>query len=101
MELRAFLEYCHTSAGINAVIGFVLSFVVEWFPTYTGLPSKTKRLVMLGLCLVVPVLSLVGLVLIGVSSFNQDAVWAAVLAGFTAFLGSQVAQARQLTDESG
>jgi hypothetical protein len=76
----------------------VLSFVVEWFPAYTGLPSRAKRLVMLGLCLAVPVVSLAGLVLIGVSSFNQDTGWSAVLAGFTAFLGSQVAQARQLTD---
>ena len=96
MTLVAFLQYAGTGLGINAIVGFILSFVVEWFPEYDGLSSRAKRLVMILLCFIVPVAALVGLVLLGDVGLSVDAVWVALSAGFSAFFGSQVAQVRQL-----
>ena len=98
MTLVEFLRYAGTAVGINAIVGFALSFVVEWFPEYEALSSKWKRVTMMGLCFVVPVVSLVGLVVLGEQALTAEAAWLALSAGFAAFFGSQAAQTRQLQD---
>ena len=98
VKLVEFLQYAGTSVGINAIVGFVLSFVVEWFPNYEALSSKWKRVAMMGLCFTVPVLAFVGLVVLGEQTLGAEAVWMALSAGFAAFFGSQAAQTRQLED---
>ena len=70
MKLVEFLQYAGTAVGINAIVGFVLSFVVEWFPEYEELGSKWKRVAMMGLCFVIPVVSLALLVLLGEQALN-------------------------------
>ena len=77
-----------------SIAGFILSFVVEWWPAYESMSSRAKRLVMMALCFVIPLVSLVGLILLGEVSLTADAVWLALVAGFSAFFGSQAADVR-------
>ena len=70
----------------------------SWFPEYEELGSKWKRVAMMGLCFVIPVVSLALLVLLGEQALNAETAWLALSAGFAAFFGSQAAQTRQLKD---
>jgi len=83
--------------GINAAIGFILSFIVEWLPQWDMLRPRVKRLVMLVLCLVIP--SIAALVSAGMGyqpwSF-EETFWPALQAGFLAFWTSQAAHLRSL-----
>lgn len=96
MNLVEFLRYAMTSAGINAAVGFVLSFLAEWWPGYTELPPRAKRVIMMALCFVIPLGAALGLWLVAGDPLTVDTLWAAVLAGFAAFFGSQAAHARVL-----
>lgn len=91
MTFQEFLQYVQTSAGINVAVGFVLSFVAEWIPGYNALEAKLKRLIIMLLCFVLPVIATV---LLG--CYTQECIWQALLAGGSAFFGSQVAHARKL-----
>lgn len=97
MSLIEFLRYIGTGAGINAVIGFILSFAAEWWPQYETLTPRAKRLIMMVLCFVVPLLSLLGLIVVGEEVLTLELIWSALMAGFAAFFGSQVAHARMLS----
>lgn len=91
MSLTEFLQYVQTSAGINVVIGFVLSFIAEWIPGYDDIEPKLKRLVIMVLCFVLPVGATI---LLG--CYTAECIWSALLAGGAAFFGSQAAHARKL-----
>jgi hypothetical protein len=96
MTLVEVLEYLR-GPGINAALGILLSFIVEWFPKWDSLESKIKRIVMLLLCITVPIVATLGLVLIGAVAADDYNVWyAAFLAGATAFSGNQIAHLRKL-----
>ena len=97
MTMVEFLRYACTALGINVIIGFLLSFVVEWFPEYEELASRWKRLVVMGLSFVIPVVSVVVLWLTGSQALTSSVVWLALSAGFAAFFGSQVSHARELS----
>ena len=90
MTFNEFLQYA-ASPGVNVIVGFILSFVAEWIPGYEQVDAKLKRLYMMLLCFVVPVLATF---LMG--QFGQDAIWQALMAGFTAFFGSQAAHVREI-----
>jgi len=90
MSFQEFVEYAR-SPGINAIVGFILSFVAEWIPGYEGIDAKRKRLYMMLLCFVVPVLAT-----FAAGCVEQDCIWQALFAGFTAFFGSQAAHVREL-----
>ena len=49
MSLTNFLTYA-AGPGINAIVGFILSFILEWLPGFTGASSRVKRLVTMLLC---------------------------------------------------
>ena len=53
MSWSEFLQYA-ASPGIAAIVGAILSVVVEYLPEYDNLEPKWKRLVFFGLCMVVP-----------------------------------------------
>lgn len=82
--------------GIAAVLGFVLSFVVEWYPAWETLAARVKRVVLLALCW------MIGIVLVVVNwrlcgePLSVEAFWAALAAGFAAFTASQAAHLRKL-----
>ena len=84
--------------GIEAAIGFLLSFVVEWFPNWETMSARVKRLVMIGICLVIPLGSkLIELLVFG-GAFNDipGTWWLPFAAGVTAYISSQVAHLRKL-----
>lgn len=84
MSLTEFLLWCRTPSGINATIGVVLSFVLEWWPAYTEQEPRVKRLVALALCCAVPLAAT-----IASDDWSQTGVWEALGAAFTAFTASQ------------
>lgn len=97
MAFRDFLVFLQ-GAGIMAAIGFVLSFVVKWWPQYELLSAKSKRVVMLALCLAIPVAAK-ALELAGYGGAWADFAltwWPVLVAGFSAFTSSQVAHTRKL-----
>jgi hypothetical protein len=85
MTLTQFLQYA-SGPGVNAVVGFVLAFLLELVPGFDGVAPRQKRLLTMGLSFVVPIAATVGLY--GLTA-NTDQVWAALVAGFVAFFGSQ------------
>jgi hypothetical protein len=83
--------------GINAAIGVILSFVVEWYPQWPNVASRTKRIIMLLLSLIIPLLATAGLCLLGLLPANDSETWwTAILAGATAFSAGQLAYIRNI-----
>lgn len=81
--------------GINAIVGVLLSILVEYVPRWSELDAKAKRPLILVLCLLVPILATLGLVALDQLQANDiDLWWAALLAGATAFSTSQLAHIR-------
>jgi acyl-CoA synthetase (AMP-forming)/AMP-acid ligase II len=82
--------------GIAAVLGFGLSWVIEWYPNWDMLPARVKRLALLLACW------LIGVVLVVVNwrlcgePMSIEAFWNALAAGFAAFTASQAAHIRKL-----
>ena len=97
MAFKDFLVFAQ-GAGVMAIIGFVLSFLVEFWPAWATLEAKVKRLSMLGLCLLIPVLAkALELAFYGGVWGDFPLTWWPVLvAGFAAFTSSQVAHTRAL-----
>ena len=97
MPFKDFLVFLQ-GAGIMAAIGFVLSFVIEFWPQYDVLEAKVKRVVMLALCLAIPVVAkVVELLFFGGAWGDFPLTWWPVLvAGFAAFSTSTVAHTRML-----
>jgi len=95
MTFGEFLLYLQSS-GVNAAVGAILSFAVEWWPKYEELEAKAKRGVILGLCLVVPLLAAGVGMATGLQPFALETFWQAAQAGFLAFVASQAAHARKL-----
>jgi hypothetical protein len=85
-----------SQSGIAAVLGFLLSWLVEWYPDWATLAPRVKRLVLLALCWAI------GIVLVVVNwrlcgePLSIEAFWAALAAGFAAFTASQAAHLRKL-----
>ncbi len=104
MTLEQFLTYA-SGEGVNAVVGFILAFVLELAPKFETYPPRQKRLITMGLSFVVPVAATGGLLVLqaatqgrpyptGVETVNL--VWRALAAGFAAFFGSQAGHAALL-----
>lgn len=93
MEFLVWLQ----SEGINAVVGFFLSYVVEYWPQFGELDPKWQRLVFLWLCFVVPLVGAGLSIAFGyqVASW-EETFWPAILAGGLAFGAGTVAHTRKL-----
>ncbi len=101
MTFLEFLRYA-SGPGVNAVVGFILAFALELAPGFETYPPRQKRLLTMGLCFVVPVVAAVGLIAygeIGLATWRDvvEVVWAAGVAGFGAFFGSQAGHATMLS----
>lgn len=97
MEFTAFIDWLR-GPGINAAIGFLMSFVVEWFPRWDDLAPRIKRLVMLAFCMALPLLAtLLGTLTGYLDSSFALTWWPALVSGLAAFASSTVAHARQLS----
>jgi len=86
MSWSEFLKWA-ASPGINAIVGAVLSFVVEYLPSYGSLDAKWKRLVFFALSMLVPLAATALAVATGEWGAWGDWAttwWPAIVAGFAA-----------------
>lgn len=90
MPFGEFLAWAATAAGIQAIIGFIGSWVLDQWGAWAEMSPFRRRLWMFVLSLAVPLLaSLVG-VLTGYSDGTiEQTWWPSVEAGLTAFAASQ------------
>ncbi len=85
MTFQEFLTYA-SGPGINVIIGFALTFVVEWFPQWEDLDKKIKRLVFFLASLIIPVASALLGVVAGYQQLDfATTIWPCLVAGFVAF----------------
>lgn len=97
MTFPEFLLYLMQHNGVQAVFGFLMSFVFEGWNWLDNLPSKAKRIVVLAIHLAIPLLAAVTSMAAKYQPWSFEAtVWPALTAGFLAFVGSQVAHIRKL-----
>ena len=83
--------------GIAAIVGALVSVLVEYWPWFGQLDALRKRAVTFGLCLVVPLVAAgLGVATSGWPGSWEGTFWPALLAGFTAFTASQVVHSRKL-----
>ena len=97
MGWEEFLNYM-TGPGVAAIVGFLLSFLVEMWPAYVDFESRIKRLVFMALCFVVPVLGTVGKCVSELVLWNdwEGAWWPALVAGALAYGAGQISHLRKL-----
>ena len=89
MTLQEFLQYA-SNVGVNAIVGFIMAFLLEVWPWFGTLGDKQKRFVSMALSLAVPILATAALVLLyPVSGDPLEMLWMALMAGFTSFFLSQ------------
>jgi len=95
MDYTEFIMWA-TGPGINAIIGFIMSFAVELIPSFELLDAKVKRLSVLITCLVVPLI-FTGLgAATGVLQGDINTWFAAFSAGLIAFGASTLAHTRRM-----
>ena len=101
-EIPTFDKALTAASGpaVAIIVGFLLSWVVEFFPAYENLAPKVKRLTFLGLCLVVPVLAATARAGMGYTPWSFDPLyWHALWYGFAAYGVGNVAHTRKLPSE--
>jgi len=92
----ALVSYVMTSVGTNFIVGVIVSGLVEYWPAWAGFDHKAKRPILLGLCLIVPFVGLaVGIQLCSLAW--ETWWWTCLVAGGSAFVGSQMAHIRTLS----
>ena len=96
-NLVQFLQYCSQPSGITAVVGFILSVVVDLFPGWSSESPRRKRFVVMGLSFVVPLVALLALSLGTSTWLTADGVFLALQAGFLSFFVSQGRQGFRLS----
>ena len=68
--------------GIAAIVGAVLSFIVEYWPAYASLEGKFKRLAFAAMCFIVPLLAAVAGCGMGYQPWAfERTFWPAIYAG--------------------
>lgn len=87
--------------GINAAVGVLIYFLMDWWPSFGTLESKVKRMVVLLLCLLIPGLATVASILtLGLPMGDwANTWWPAIVAGATAFSTSTVLHTRDLASK--
>jgi hypothetical protein len=85
------LAWASTSEGINAILGVLLSWVVELFPEWADISPFHKRLYLLVASLAIP-LGAAGLAV--ATGYREHSIeltyWPAVEAGAAAFIAGQI-----------
>ncbi len=97
MTFEQFLSWLSTPSGIAIAVGVLLSWLIDYLPRYGYLSPKEKRLVYLGLCLLIPLLAATLRGLAGYASWTFDPLyWQALTAGATAFGAGTLAHTAKL-----
>lgn len=101
MTLAEFLSWLSTPSGIAIAVGLLLSWLIDYLPRYGYLSPKEKRLVYLGLCLLIPLLAATLRGLAGYAAWSFDPLyWQALTAGATAFGAGTLVHTAKLPDVS-
>jgi len=94
MEFIEFLKWL-VGPGVEVTVGVLLAFLVENWPEYQELDSKTKRLIFLVSCMGIPVAgAAVGAAFKYWGWDFETVFWPAVQAGAVVFLASQATHAK-------
>ena len=99
VDIPTFDTWLAAASGplVSAIVGFLLSWVVEWWPAYNNWPSRSKRLVYFALCLVVPVGAACLRAALGYVPWSFDPlIWHAIWNGFVAGGVGTIAHTRKL-----
>lgn len=97
LSWEGFLRLLSEPNAIAAAVGVVWSWFAEYIPGFDALMPKWKRLVFLGVCLVIPLIAgALGILTCGWALSWNLVFWPALLAGFIAFGGGTVAHVRKL-----
>ena len=93
-----FLDFMRSVQGLTvAVFGIGLSYLIELWPAFEALAPRAKRYIIMGICVLTPVLALLLQWGTGcIEGVEGELIWQAVAAGFVAFGASQFAHAREL-----
>jgi len=90
------LKFVLTPGGAGAILYFILEkvpYIDEWF---ANLNSKLKRLVTMGLSIVIPLVFTGVAIGFGYLPVNEDTFFVALQLGFVVYLGSQVLHLKDL-----
>ena len=91
------LQYATSPLGVGVIAGLLLSWAAEYFPAFTTLEPKAKRLVFLGVSVAVPVVASLVMAATGVVALSWDPLlWDAIVAGITAFGAGTMLNVRAL-----
>lgn len=91
------LEQLLVPGVLGAVVGVLLSYLVELWPAYDALDPKWKRLLFFGFSLVVGVLAGIGIAYFRGQAFNWDAIVGnAIVAALAAASGGTLAHTARL-----
>lgn len=96
-----FDEFLMAASGplVAAIVGGILSFVVEYWPQFEALAERYKRLVFLALCLVVPAAAALLRAALGYVPLTFDPlIWQALVAGAAAGGIGTLVHARKLSN---
>jgi len=96
MTLQEFLLYMQGS-GVNAIVGVLWSFAVEFLPSFKGLSEKAKRISFLAACMVVPIVGAVLSMALEYQPVNlETTIWYALVAGWVAFTTGTMSHVRKM-----
>ena len=98
-EIPTFDSWLILASGplVAAIVGVVLSWVVEFLPRYEELAPKVKRLVFAALCMAVPLLAAALRGALGYVEWSFDPLfWHAIWAGAAAIGMGNLAHTRKL-----
>ena len=97
MSFNDALQYATSPLGVGVIAGLLLSWLAEYVPRFTTLEPKLKRLVFLGVSLLVPIIASLVMAATGVVALTWDPlIWEAIVAGITAFGAGTMLNARAL-----
>jgi hypothetical protein len=97
MTWNAFLEFAR-GPGINVLVGGAIYYLVEYWPEFELLAPRMKRLVVAGLCLVIPLLAtLLSVFSVGLPANDwANTWWPVIVSGFAAFTTLTMIQSKYL-----
>ena len=84
--------------GLNAAVGVAVYFLADNWPAFATLTARMKRMVVLMLCMLIPLLAtLASVATLGLPLADWPGTWwSAIVAGAAAFSASTVAHTRNL-----
>ena len=81
---------------VSVIVGFLISLLLDVWPSYGNLASQWKRFVYGGLCLVIPVAAASLRAALGYAAWSFDPlIWHALWSGFAAAIAGTVVHNRK------